>query len=132
MSKYLDIHLSNGDVSRETIYSVYDFPFDQIEKYNVCRKSRKAYINQLLTFDIESTTIECEKPYGFMYAWQMCIENRVIFGRKWEEFILFMQKIVDAQRVTPANKIVIWVHNLSYEFQFIKNFFQWDNVFSLA
>lgn len=130
MSKYLDIHLSNGNVSRETIYSIHDFPFDQIEKYNVCRKNRKAYINQLLTFDIESTTIECEKPYGFMYAWQMCIENRVLFGRTWQQFIAFIKALVIAQRVTPANKLVIWVHNLSYEFQFIKNFFEWDNVFA--
>ena len=128
--EYINIHLSDGSVSRETIYNIHDFPFDQIEKYNVCRKSRKAYINQLLTFDIESTTIECEKPYGFMYAWQMCIENRVIFGRTWQQFIAFIKALVIAQRVSPANKLVIWVHNLSYEFQFIKNFFEWDNVFA--
>lgn len=127
----LNIHLSNGNVSRETIYSVHNFPFDRIEKYNVVRKNRKAYINQLLTFDIEATTIEkAEKPWAFMYAWQMCVENMVVFGRTWDEFVFFLNELVDRQRVTPANKLVIWVHNLSYEFQFMKNFLEWSNVFA--
>lgn len=89
----LNIHLSNGNVSRETIYSIHDFPFEKIEKYNVVRKNRKAFINQLLTFDIEATTIEkAEKPWAFMYAWQMCIENMVVFGRTWEEFAFFFKR----------------------------------------
>lgn len=53
----------NEDVSRETIYSVHDFPFSDFQTLRECRKrGRKKnpiiYYDVEMSFDIETTTLE--------------------------------------------------------------------------
>lgn len=53
----------NENVSRETIYSVYDFPFSDFQTLRECRKrGRKknpiVYYDVEMAFDIETTTLE--------------------------------------------------------------------------
>lgn len=66
-----------------------------------------------------------------MYHWQFGINGRVMFGRTWDEFLLVCQTIVDVLHLTPDKCLIIYVHNLSYEFEFICKRFAWDSVFAL-
>lgn len=104
----------------------YDFTIG----YNILNDKRHNIINQINTFDIETTTKNSDKPYAFMYHWQMCVGGDVIFGRTWEEFINFYKKIITHYHVSRETHFVIYVHNLSYEFQFLKSFFIWEDVFA--
>ena len=61
-----------------------------------------------------------------MYIWMFSINDQVYYGRTWDEFRKFMQKL---KEVSPNLKIV-YVHNLAFEFQFIKSILGIDEVYA--
>lgn len=95
----------------EVLYRAYRFP--NIPKINVSRET-------FLTFDIETTTYEVDGTYsGFMYIWAICIDGICIYGRFWSEFISCIKYIT-----MLMDKVIIYVHNLGYEFQFMYQFLE--------
>ena len=83
-------------------------------------------------FDIEttSTVIEDEKC-AFMYIWMLGIDGYCIIGRTWDEFEWCISKISEYLGLSNNVFLPIYVHNLAYEFQFIKDRFSWNKVFAL-
>ena len=67
-----------------------------------------------------------------MYIWQFCIKGVVFFGRTWREFLDFIDKISELLKLDDKHKLVIYVHNLSFEFEFIRKFIKFDNIFATA
>lgn len=126
------------------------YEHDEIEKILVeteeipnrgSKKYRTRYKKVFLTFDIETTTIitetykidpdeSTEKPYAFMYAWNLCIGKNVIHGRTWEDFLHTMDDIRNYYRLTDYIQMVVYVHNLGYEFQFLMSFIQPKKIFA--
>ena len=136
--KYLNVETTKG-VFKEVVWSVHDFPYERFAMEEIINKKRTSYYNIPCAFDIESTTIEppkngdgeyIYKPYSFMYHWQACIKDQVVFGRTWEEFTLFMCNLRSALGLSEKRKLVIYVHNLAYEFQFMKDFIEIDSIFA--
>ena len=91
--------------------------------------------NTIYTFDIETTSYlildgkqvpaedylsldedqrESALPAACMYIWQFSINAEVYYGRTWQEFRLFLDRLED----NCDKKKYIFVHNLSFEFQF--------------
>ena len=66
-----------------------------------------------------------------MYVWQFGINGYCIMGRTWDEFVMMMKQASLLLNLCDKRKIVVYVHNLSYEFQFIRSLFEWDKVFSI-
>lgn len=107
---------------------------------------RKCFDNTIYTFDIETTSYiilngkqlntqkylklsdkqkeEC-KFYSTMYIWQFGVNDTIYYGRTWREFKLFLERL--EYFGTNAKKIV-FVHNLSFEFQFLRNIVKFDDV----
>ena len=56
-----------------------------------------------------------------MYIWQFCIEEYPVFGRTWEEYILFIHKLKKTLGITKQRRLVVFSHNLHFEFQFMRN-----------
>lgn len=96
-------------------------------------KSRKVQYYELpISFDIETTSFMIEDlKCATMYAWGMSINGFVILGRRWDEFIDVYNKIVSFFDLDENKRIIIYVQNLSYEFQFMCHRFKWDKVFAL-
>lgn len=91
-------------------------------------KRSTTYIRRPATFDIERSTyykdFDGEQiPRGVCYHLQMCVEGRVIFRRTWGEWIVILSELRKRYKLDVNKKLVIYVHNLSYEFQFIYQFF---------
>lgn len=61
-----------------------------------------------------------------MYIWSFGIDNEIYYGRTWSEFKEFLQKIDDI----CSYKKYIFIHNFAFEFQFMKNVFNFKNVFA--
>lgn len=83
------------------------------------------------TFDIETTTIitdYTDRPIreGIIWSGQFFDGTDYIQVRSLMDVIKQIQLISDDNN-TPY-KTCIFVHNLAYEFQFIKDFFEWDNI----
>ena len=108
---------------------------------------RKKIDNTIYTFDIETTSYyllnnkvyagitynnlnEDQKeeaiPQSCMYIWMFGINDKVYYGRTWDEFVEFIEKLED----NVPDKKIIFVHNLSFEFQFLKSVFKVNNVFA--
>ena len=103
--------------------------------------------NTIYTFDIESTSYlilngeiisaseylnlneedrEKALPCACMYIWQFSINETVYYGRTWEEFKSFLDRIESNCDL----KKYIFVHNLSFEFQFFSSQFKIKSVLS--
>lgn len=107
-----------------------------VHEYELNKKSKKSgkYIYPFLTFDIETSDYFYNNGNDyetFMYIWQVCIEDDVIFGRTWGDFFHFLRYVYKKLKL-KKEKIVVYVHNLSYEWQFMKMFFNWENVFAMG
>ena len=111
----------------EHAYSIYEFPY-----FDMTTAARAGYAAEYMTFDIETTNIDEQgKKYAYMYHWQACIAGLVCFGRTWSEFLTFMYNLEKAMNLSKDKKIVVYVHNLSFEFHFIYDFLVFDSVFAL-
>ena len=95
------------------------------------RSNKSRYLDVICAFDIETTRIP-EIEQSFMYIWQFAIgPDMVVYGRTWKEYMEFLSSVMAA---IPADaSIVVWVHNLSYEFQFLRGVypFEKDDVFAI-
>lgn len=94
------------------------------------------YFNVPCSFDIEtssffrSTGTEPQKC-AIMYEWTFGIYGLVIVGREWSEFITMLETLGKELDLNENKRLIIYVHNLGYEFQFIRKWFEWVKVFSI-
>lgn len=96
------------------------------------RKCKIDYWNVPVSFDIETTSFYDAdgNKRATMYLWGFDFNGRSIYGRTWDEFIALLQILRDILN-TLQIKLIIWVHNLSYEFQFLRKWIPWERVFAL-
>lgn len=87
------------------------------------RNNKRIYKDLLCAFDIE-TTNDRESLQAFMYVWQFQINDVTVMGRTWNEFITFLERIKD--ELKSEEYIVIFVHNLSFEFQFLRGIYNFN------
>lgn len=94
------------------------------------KKKSRRYLRCVCAFDIESSRLP-DIEQSVMYIWQMQIEDTTVIGRTWEEFFGILQDI--SAQIRGKYWLIIFVHNLSYEFQFLKGLydFQPDEVFCM-
>lgn len=121
------------EVQKEYLSSIIrDIPIAR--NYNRRKKVDKTlFRNCMCAFDIETTYLD-EIEQSIMYIWQfavMDLESENIwycFGRTWEEFIELLNSFYH-----DGITVMIWVHNLSYEFQFMRHWlpFMKDKIFAL-
>lgn len=100
---------------------------------NPAMRSRPQYIDLVTAFDIETTRLE-DIEHSFMYVWQWQFgSDCLIMGRTWEEFLQLTQQLSQFIKAAFGQRarLVVWVHNLSYEFQFLRGIypFRSDEVF---
>lgn len=120
-----------------------------IDTAKIIKSHGNYFYNIPMSFDIETTSFyedkkgvvytneqfeQLEKPVkaskkAIMYIWQFAIENNVIYGRTWIDFIYFCRQLYNYLNLEKYF-IVVYVHNLSYEFQFICKRFKWLDIFA--
>lgn len=66
------------------------------------------------------------KFQGLMYIWSFGINDIIYYGRTWEDLRKFLELI----EINVENKKIVYVHNLSFEFQFLRNEFLFEDVFA--
>lgn len=101
-------------------------------------KSNKqiTYFNIEVGFDIETTSMKTRAgdKLAFMYVWMIGIGygQPTYYGRTWEEFYNLCQHLQYHLKLNDKRRLVVYVHNLGYEFQFMRKYFDWTDVFSLS
>lgn len=108
-----------------------DIDVSKIKRY---KKRKLEYYNYPVAFDIETSSfMDNDEPRACMYVWQLCLgdNDQIIVGRTWEEFLRIVKLIRKTFKLKKDRVLIIWVHNLAYEFQFIRKLFKWEKVFAL-
>ena len=105
---------------------------------------RDKYLSNIITFDIECSSAWIDEagnvisyrkgmsndywnslePLALCYIWQCSIDDNVYYGRELRDFTRLLDDLPEGVH------IIIWVHNLAYEFQFLCNIFTWNKVFA--
>ena len=123
-------NLRNGDDE----LAVREFPSDPLLRIPKSL-SIKGYLETYAAFDIETSNIEIgEKTHAIMYLWQCCIGNAqhrdVYVGRTWKDFREFIRQLKVMYDLAPDKKLVVWVHNLAFEFQFLRSVLEVTKMFA--
>lgn len=121
-------------------------PFTNIDDFieNVSRETYKKvwkkhgkggyYVYNIpCSFDIETSSFYADEhtKQAVMYVWQFGFNGWVVIGRTWTQFIELLQKLQKAFSLSSDLILYCYVHNLSYEFQFMRRWLEWENVFSV-
>lgn len=110
-----------------------------ITKWGLVKKSRQLYYyKNFLTMDIETSKIQdgierkTGKPHyeAFMYTIALHNGEDCILFRSWYDYNKFMVWLTELIYKSERYRIVTYVHNLPYEFQFMRNFMEIDKVFA--
>jgi hypothetical protein len=114
--------------------NVDDVYLSQFEIREIKTNKKVTYLNIESAFDIETTSYinEGEKS-AFMYIWMfgLGLGKEIFYGRTWEEFLDLCERLQHYFGLNENRRLVIYVHNLGYEFQFMCNYFTWENVFAI-
>ena len=88
------------------------------------RDNKRIYKDLFCAFDIE-TTNDLNIEQAYMYIWQFQIEEYTVIGRSWGAFLDFCNNITTQLKTNEF--LMIFVHNLSFEFSFLKGIYQFDS-----
>ena len=93
---------------------------------------RNMFFNCPCSFDIETSSFyeEGEKR-ACMYLWGFCLNGFCLYGRSWPEFMQLCTQLSDILALSDTKRLICYIHNLAYEFQFMRKWFDWLNVFSI-
>lgn len=95
-------------------------------------KKKITYLEAYSTFDIETTKIEYQgRPHAVCYVWMNYFPafDLMVTGRTIAEFRAWAQALA----VNLAGTMAVYVHNLSYEFQFLAGVYEFlpEDVFAV-
>lgn len=107
-----------------------------IKGMEIVKQKRKTgnilYYNVPFAFDIETTSLkQFDNKYAFMYIWQLGVKDYIFYGRTWDEFLQTLTIIKESLMLDNSKRIIIYVHNLAYEYQFMHKYLNWLEVFAI-
>lgn len=117
-----------------TITELDEFLNTSLSEYKTVRKKKIEYINIPCSFDIETSSFfrsNGNEKVAIMYEWTLGINGLCMIGRTWISLISVINKIAEKLITCYNYRLLIYVHNLAYEFQFMRKYFKWEKVFSI-
>lgn len=125
-----------------TVYSVNQL--DEVielakKRFGFVRTSKRGgYWNMPNAFDIETSSFfqqleNSSEPQkvAIMYVWTISIGGYIVMGRTWYEFMLLMDGLKRGFRTDSQHRLIIYVHNLAFDFSFFRKWLEWKKVFSI-
>lgn len=116
--------------------------FGLIEETKKRRRAQNKHriLDVYSAFDIETSTVWMNEDHSlydvhsFMYVWQFQIEDYTVKGRTWPEFFIWLdtlrtaiEQIKEEKKLSINPLLVVWVHNLAYEFQWLSGLYPFTN-----
>lgn len=112
----------------------YSSIYDILGEVDFVRKNNKlSYANVPAVFDIEASSFYDKngEKRATMYAWVFGINGRCIRGRTWGEFLSVLDVVSRYYLLSFKKRLIVYIQNLAYEFQWFRKYFVWEKVFSL-
>lgn len=109
--------------------AIKNYRYDSYTKRKTKDRPAVEYLDIPCGFDIEATSTftDDNQPVAFMYAWAIGVghNNGVFYGRTWEQFVEVCEQLQFVFELTITRRLVVYVHNLGYEYQFMRRYFRW-------
>lgn len=90
--------------------------FKELQKNHKITK----YATKYICLDTETSHDSNER--GWVYQWAAKFSGLYVYGRKPSEIIDFMQRVAEHYELGPSKKIILYIHNASYDLQYLKLF----------
>lgn len=87
-------------------------------------------LNQDMMHDISRDDRDEYTPVAVMVCWSFEIFGIPCIGRTWEEFSKFFEALKTVLQLDEEKRLIVYVHNLPYDFQFFRKHIPIDSVFS--
>ena len=122
---------NTGDVDRDLIVSRLNYIKSQ-ENFEWVYSHKVHYLNIPISFDIETSSFyEGVAKKAIMYIWTCNVNGTTFIGRTWKQFTQLLDLMSEVFELIKYNKrCLIYVHNLEYEFQFMRKWFDWHDIFA--
>nr|DAW22706.1 MAG TPA: DNA polymerase B [Caudoviricetes sp.] len=89
------------------------------------------YYNAPFAFDIETSSFyDGENKRACMYIFMFALNGNYVYGRTWEDFDFTLNKLREVLQLNEYRRIIIYIHNLGYEFQFLIGHERFKDVFA--
>lgn len=121
-----------------------DFANYRYKLYDLRRgKNRYSVCDICAAFDIETTSMHADiidaktgkkskkATGGVMWIWQFAIDGCVYIGRTWPEYVAFCELLSKTFGLGAKKRLLVYVHNIGFEFQFLRRWFRFDKIFAV-
>lgn len=112
--------------------SIYeDYKFYKANEYTpkqklhlIAKRGKQCDIYEdFISLDTETSwNHELENPVGWIYQFAFLLKNDIVYGRNPFDFIKALKEIKNVYGINKEKKMIIYVHNLPYDWQYLKNF----------
>lgn len=98
-------------------------------------RTKYGLIEDIATADTEVTTIPKiidgkEAGVGLLYIWCVYIAGSFVYGRTVDDFKEFCHFLFKECNLSPKRRLVMYLHNLEYDWQFLRAAFKEPEVFA--
>ena len=123
------------------IYNDTYYNYDQLQEvlnivrknFRFVRKQKIRYFNVPCSLDIETSSFyDNGEKRSCMYCWSFCIYGVCMFGRTWEQLIYLYKEIIRILDLNYNKRLIIYIQNLGFEFQFLRCQIQFDKIFAIG
>ena len=127
------------DNNFSTVEQFKNFIINECEKYTLHftkkKKQRVYYYDVISAFDIETTSLnymcgDDEIHNGTMYINMLAFNGHAVYFRTWNELVDCLKWLSTILKLNYNRRLIIWVHNLAFEFAFIEHLFNWVEIFA--
>lgn len=104
----------------------------------ITSNKKESFFNLSAGFDIETSSFyDNNAKVAIMYEWTFGIGyirdgefcTCITYGRTWKQFQTLLYAVSQALELNENRRLVVYVHNLPYEWQFMRKHFSWTKVF---
>lgn len=90
---------------------------------NSSTTAKKEYLKRWISLDTETShNHDLENPIGWVYQWAFKFGDDVVYGRKPSELVQVLRRIKEYYQLDKTKRCIVYVHNLSYDFSYLKDF----------
>ena len=90
--------------------------FKELQKNHKITK----YATKYICLDTETSHDNNER--GWVYQWAAKLSGLYVYGRRPSEIIDFMTRVAEHYKLSTNKKIILYIHNASYDLQYLKLF----------
>ena len=114
--------------NHEFIDEMKSIKYSTHKKYDYQNKTSIKYMSLIASLDIEVSSFYDKdgNKVGLPYLWVFAIDKYITYGREFQDFILLLEYL----QYIFTSRLVIYVHNFGYEFQFLRTYIEWSYVFA--